>query len=340
MRPEDALRQFASAERTGKDPDLCAAGRWICHMLIGNFDLAWRESDAIARRGRPDPNRFWDGRPLKGRDVLLRCLHGLGDTIQFIRFTPFIREHARTLTVEAQPPLAPLLKHSQIADRVITWGEPEPHWDQQIEVMELPRIFRVNSDSIPHRVPYLQAPGASLPHDRSRQLRVGLVWKSGDYNPARSIPMESLAELFSIQEASFFSLQDGAWHPELAPWSTRVTVLDDVPNSVFATAMAIASLDLVISVDTMVAHLAGALARPVWTLLPYQCDWRWMLHREDSPWYPTMRLFRQSRSGDWNPVIQRVAKELRTRVDATRQCHPDRSTAVAPPVLKPLDQEA
>src|SRR5581483_7117340 len=124
-------------------------------MLAGDFESAWLESDAIARRGNPDPHRYWDGRPIDGRKVLLRCLHGLGDTIQFIRYARHIRERARSFAVEAQPRLKPLLIESRIAAHVFTWGEPEPEWDQQIEVVELPRIFRATVHTIPNDVPYL-----------------------------------------------------------------------------------------------------------------------------------------------------------------------------------------
>src|SRR3954452_10799226 len=154
MRLGDALRLFTEAEGAGSDPDICAAGRWTCHMLRGQFEKAWEESDAIERRGRPDPHRFWNGTSFRGKHVMIRCLHGLGDTIQFIRFIPSIREQAATVTLEAQPGLKTLLEQAGIADDVMTWGEAEPYWNQQIEINELPKILRVTEASIP-RAPYL-----------------------------------------------------------------------------------------------------------------------------------------------------------------------------------------
>jgi pentatricopeptide repeat protein len=309
---KEALRLFDEAERMGFDPDLCAAARWNCHMLLGDFARAWRESEAIARRGKPDPHRFWDGRPLDGRNVILRCLHGLGDTIQFIRYAPWIRQRARSLIVEAQPLLKALIAHSDLADYVMTWGEPEPFWDQQVEVVELPRIFQATLDSIPAEVPYLRAPASVLlSAGQQARLCVGIVWASSDYNPARSIPLALMARLFSVPRVRFFSLQAGPRRQELEPWRERVQNLYDEHACVLATARNVQALDLVITVDTMMAHLAGALGRPVWTLLPFASDWRWMLEREDSPWYPTMRLFRQTRPGDWEGVVERVARELR-----------------------------
>jgi len=318
MRVGDAIRLFESAERSGHDPDLCSAARWTCYMLRGDLELAWRESAAITQRGRPDPHRFWDGRPFTGRRVLVRCLHGLGDTIQFIRYAPHIREQARFLAIEAQPTLKLLLEEARIADQVFTWGEPEPLWDQQVEVVELPRIFRTTLASIPNRVPYLFVPDTpAIPVEgRSGPLRAGLVWASSSYNPARSVPIERLASLFSVSGVQFFSLQAGPERAQLEPWSSHVLNLHEESACVLATAKTLMGLDLVITVDTMMAHLAGALARPVWTMLPHESDWRWMLDRKDSPWYPSMRLFRQSAPGDWDPVVDRVRVELETLVAA------------------------
>lgn len=312
MRIAEALRLFDLAECAHHDPDTCAAGRWTCHMLMGHFERAWRESDSIARRGKPDPNRFWDGQPLAGRHILLRCLHGLGDTLQFVRYAGLIREQARSFTIEAQPVLKSLLEESRIADHVFTWGEPEPFWDQQIEVMELPRIFRTSVDSIPNRIPYIDVSSTPLlrPFDGWRTLRVGVVWASSNYNPRRSVPIECFAALFTIPGISFFSLQAGNERAQLAACSDQVVDLCSESETLLSTAQNLKNLDLIVTVDTMMAHLAGAVGRPVWTLLPFECDWRWMLGREDSPWYPTMRLFRQPRPGDWASVIQRVKTEV------------------------------
>ncbi len=311
MRVREASELFLSAELAGCNADTCAAGRWTCHMLNGDFEKAWRESDSIAARGSIDPNRFWNGQPLEGRRVLIRCLHGLGDTIQFVRYAPLILEQSSFLILEVQPTLKELIQHSALADAVITWGEPEPAWDVQLEVIEIPRIFRTDLTTIPNRVPYLRAPQAGeilRPH--SGALRVGMVWRSSKYNPARSVPAAIMAELFDIPGVEFYSLQAGQERFELGPWRDRAPSLFDEDRCVLAAASAVQALDLVITVDTMMAHLAGALGKPVWTLLPFQCDWRWMLERGDSPWYPTMRLFRQEHLGDWRAVMRRVKREL------------------------------
>jgi hypothetical protein len=314
MQISEALKLINEAELANHDPDECCAGRWTCHMLRGDFELAWRESDAISKRGKPDPHRFWDGWSLEDKRVLIRCLHGLGDTLQFIRYAPLLRKQTRALTIEAQPTLKPLLEQVNLADEVITWGEAEPPWDAQVEIIELPRIFRTTLETIPRNVPYIEVDGTP-PLELTRassHFRVGLVWASSVYNPARSIALDQLAPLFSVPGIRFYSLQIGDEHQELRPWLGHVTDLHDYVLTPLATARTLKGLDLVISVDTMMAHLSGAMARTVWTLLPFECDWRWMLDREDSPWYPTMRLFRQTRPDDWGSVIERVRTELMT----------------------------
>jgi hypothetical protein len=312
MRLREALDLFEKAELHGHDADLCSAKRWICYMLQGEFESAWKESDRIAARGRPDPNRFWDGTPFHGRRVLIRCLHGLGDTVHFIRYARLLREGVSSLTIEAQPSLKTLLRQAGLADQVITWGEPEPAWDQQIEVIELPRVFRTTLNSIPDRVPYLRVPAEEpiTAYDGSRPLRVGFVWACGTHNPSRSIPLQELVALFGLPDVRFFSFQADPERSELTPRAAEVCDAYTGSTCTLLTAEKINSVDLVITVDTMMAHLAGAMGSPVWTLLPFACDWRWMLARTDSPWYPTMRLFRQPRPGDWASVIENVRQKL------------------------------
>lgn len=281
-------------------------------MLQGEFESAWNESDRILARGRPDPNRFWDGTPVEGRDVLIRCLHGLGDTFQFIRYAHLLRKKVRSLTIEAQPSLKSLLNQARLADHVFTWGEPEPCWNQQIEVIELPRVFRTTLQSIPNHVPYLSVQGAAAaPYDCSRPLNAGFVWAGSSYNSARSVPLEEFAQLFNIPGIRFFSFQSEPQRAEFRHWTANVCDAYTGTVCTLETAEGLNAMDLVITVDTMLAHLAGAMGLPVWTLLSFTCDWRWMLERIDSPWYPTMRLFRQPRPGDWADVIENVGKRLR-----------------------------
>jgi hypothetical protein len=287
-------------------------------MLAGRFEEAWRESDRIAARGRPDANRLWDGQPFAGKRVIIRCLHGYGDAIQFIRYVRLVRREASRVIVQTHPELVSLMRGMDGADEVITWRDERRdgahQWDQQIELMELPRAFRTTLDTVPGGIPYLPAPAVrsrirSSPGNRSR---IGLQWGSSRWDAARSIPLAELRAILDFPEFDFYSFQRGAEREELAAVPSCRPILDvsgDSPDIAEAAADLL-HIDLLITVDTMLAHLAGALGRPVWVLLPFAADWRWMLDRPDSPWYPTMRLFRQPSPGYWRPAIQQIAESL------------------------------
>ncbi|HLL82604.1 MAG TPA: hypothetical protein VK420_08120, partial [Longimicrobium sp.] len=248
----------------------------------------------------------WDGRPLAGRRVLVRCYHGLGDTLQFIRYAPRLRAVAREVIVWAQPELIPLLATAHGIDRLLPLhdGAPDVEYDTDVEVMELTHLFRDTPATLPADVPYLHAAPAPLPRDG--RLAVGLVWKAGDWDERRSIAPGLLAPLAEIRGVELHVLQRGPGLAERPPGFGTDSGSDDV----LATARVMRALDLVITVDSMPAHLAGALGVPTWTLLHADPDWRWMEGRDDSPWYPTMRLIRQERAGDWAGVAARVAAEL------------------------------
>jgi hypothetical protein len=288
------------------------AREWMHLARSGDLEAAWAVSDRIrARHGWPCDDTIprhvqtvWDGTPLAGRRVLIRCYHGLGDTIQFIRYAPLVRAMAAHLAVWAQAPLLPLLERMAGIDELLPLhdGAPDAEYDVDVEVMELPFAFRTTLATIPNAVPYLSAEPIDIAGDR---LRVGLVWRAGEWNAHRCIPFAALAPLLDRRDVSWLSLQLAREGDEQHPR------LSDVPaGTVAATARAMAALDLVISVDSMPAHLAGALGVPVWTLLPYDADWRWLEARIDSPWYPTMRLFRQRARGGWASVIDDVGRAL------------------------------
>jgi glycosyl transferase family 9 (putative heptosyltransferase) len=301
---------------------------WFAAMRRGDFAAAWRASDEILRLhgGRPcwhlprHEQWVWNGAPLDGRRVLVRCYHGLGDTIQFIRYAPLLKAVAAEVTVWAQPALLPLLQTVGGIDRLLPLhdGVCEAEHDADVEVMELAHVFRSTVDTLPRAVPYLHADPAPLAKDG---FAVGLVWRAGDWDERRSIPFALLKPLAEIPGVELHLLQRGPGLAEAEDGFGVVSGSDDVTGC----ARVMKALDLVVTVDSMPAHLAGALGVPVWTLLHAGCDWRWMEGRRDSPWYPTMRLFRQPRPGGWAPVAARVAGELR-RLAAKRQHR--RSTAV------------
>jgi hypothetical protein len=301
---------MASMPETADERD---AKEWLALARAGEFARAWQVSDRILARHAacPDYSRprhlqsIWTGKPLHGKRVLVRCYHGLGDTLQFIRFVPQLRRLAREVIVWAPAPLLPLLQSVSGIDVLLPLhdGVPDVEYDVDVEIMELPFVFRTTLDTIPRNVPYLSVPPACLPGERPR---VGLVWRCGDWERHRSIPFEQLAPLLEVGSVTWCSLQLGRsaseTHPRLADASD-----EDLSRA----AAHVAALDLLITIDSMPAHLAGALGVPVWTLLMKPADWRWMEARDDSPWYPTMRLFRQRSQGDWQGVLARVREALR-----------------------------
>jgi hypothetical protein len=346
-RIDEALASHAAALRHGIDR--CDGGRgaamsgmvpgdfaWMSHMLRGDFESAWQcaDDDREQRRragitGRDWPRHLrpvWDGRPLSGMHVLVRCHHGLGDTIQFARYLPRLAETAASVQVEAQPELLGLLARLPGIDRLHALSATDDHaaaafgCDAEIDMTELPHAFRTTLDWVPAGVPYLRPDPGRVVEARRRLgrlgegLAVGLVWAAGGWKPERSIGLARLDPLADIPGIRLVNLQRG---PEYAGW--RAAREGPAMAEIFGTgavadaAATIAALDLVITVDTMTAHLAGALAVPVWTMLHYAADWRWLLDRGDSPWYPTMRLFRQRRPGDWDPVVAEIATALRRR---------------------------
>ncbi|MFT3781094.1 MAG: hypothetical protein QM790_03695 [Nibricoccus sp.] len=293
-------------------------GSWFECMMRGDFASAWEIADAdlLARRDVPcwhwprHEQYVWNGSSLQGKRVLVRCYHGLGDTLQFVRYLPLLSGSAVEVTVWAQPVLLPLLRTMKVP---VNWiplhdGVPEVEYDVDIELMELPHFFRSTLETLPRMVPYFHVEPC-----RSAQLgpglNVGVAWASGAWDPNRDVPIKALAPLAELDGVTLHALQAGpaltAWPRAWGPVSTR-----EKPEQL---ASFMRSLDLVISVDSMPAHLAGSLGVPVWTLLCRQADWRWMKDRPDSPWYPTMTLFRQEKPGEWASVVAKVTSDLRTR---------------------------
>lgn len=287
-------------------PDL-----WTTRMLSGDFASAWRVSDEVlhTRAGKPcwqlprHQQYVWDGRPLNGKRVLIRCYQGLGDTLQFIRFAPLVRAIAAETIVWAQPALIPLLRTVPGINRLLPLhdGVPELEYEVDVELMELAHVFRTTLDTLPPGPPYLHVPAAHSSREPNR-LEIGVVWSAGDWDPRRNVPVSALVSHLAGEGVRIHSLQRGRaadeWQPE---WGCSSG--NDAPEK---TAAVMRALDLVITVDSMTAHLAV----PVWTLLRADADWRWMRGRDDSPWYPTMRLFRQEREGDWSRPLRRVAASL------------------------------
>jgi hypothetical protein len=290
---------------------------WTAAMRRGDFDAAWRISDRILQERRgltcwhwPRHEQFvWTGELLAGKRVLVRCYHGLGDTIQFIRLAAPLRRIAREVVVWAQPALMPLVAGAPGVDRVLPLhdGVPEVDYDADVEIMELAHALRVTPDDLAGHVPYLSPPQpAPCVAADATALRVGIVWEAGGWDRRRSLPASFVRDLAAVQGIRLCSLQVGPARCEAEALGLPDLAHDDVAQA----AARMRALDLIISVDTMAAHLAGALGVPVWTLLHADCDWRWMRDRSDSPWYPTMRLVRQRVPGDWPSVVKEMRAAL------------------------------
>jgi hypothetical protein len=298
---------------------------WMTCMRCGDFAAAWEISDRVlAERAarREDCSRWprhlqfiWDGSPLDDKHVLVRCYHGLGDTIQYVRFLEALRCRARKVTLWVQPALLGLLNDLRGCDRLLPLhdGVPEVAYDTDIELMEIAHALRITLDDLPGRIPYVNVPACAVdPRCDRSLLHVGIAWRSGEWDSSRSIPKDALWPLSTVAGTALHSLQ---FPPEPLPFAVEELACRDIKRM----AQWMRSLDLVISVDTVVAHLAGALGLPTWVLLNERPDWRWLEDRDDSPWYPTMRLFRHST--DWQQTVIAVANALvveRDRITAAR----------------------
>lgn len=302
-------------------PDV--AGEWFAAMRRGDWEAAWRATDRIElprRKAQQLPGFVrapqhlrWDGTPLTGRTVLVRCEHGLGDTLQFMRFVP--RLGARQVHFMVQPPLVELLRGAPGLGEVRNYwtDEPLPDHEVDIEVMELPYALRTTLPRLPPPYPHLRGqlpPTREFDLEGEECLRVGLLWSVSDWGQSRSVPLESLAPLFALEGVRLFSLQQGQAAKDPLLEQLAIERLSLRTTDLRMAAAAVCGMDIVITPDAMLAHLAGALGRPTWVLLQHEADWRWMDQRADSPWYPTARLFRQPRPGDWEAVAREVAEAL------------------------------
>ena len=325
-RPAEALVDFAAALAAAPQFPEAHFEAAMARLTLGDFSRGWRQYEwrwktaSFASHRRQFQAPLWLGdRTVSGKTILLHAEQGFGDTIQFIRYAPLLAGRGAKVICEVQPELQPLL--SQFDDiMVIASGEPPPSFDLHCPLLSLPHAFETRPETIPASVPYLVAPAERVAYWRDRlpegRLRAGFVWSgspSHKNDSNRSIALERLAPLFEDSPIRCFSLQS-----ELR--AADAEVLNRLPNLVhlggvfrdFAdTAAVVSLLDIVITVDTAVAHLAGALGKPVVILLPHAADFRWMRDSDVTPWYPTVKLFRQPAFGDWDSVIARVRDELR-----------------------------
>ena len=298
---EKTAAESIAAEKLG--------AQWLSSMLAGNFEQAWCVNDRLREMGAEDPHRFWQGEDFSCKRVIVRCLHGFGDSVQLLRYLPQLRKQASKVYVEVAPRFVELATCLAGIDEIITWGPDAPlitpEWDVQMEVMELPYVFRTQIDQLPLAQRYLRIDVP--PKGDVTKLQVALSWTAGEWNAARGVPFQALNPILDVGGCDFWNLT-----AELAPTTPyRVIREDDICRStLLGLAQRIAASDLVITVDTLAAHLAGAMGVPAWLMLQHETDWRWMSARDDSPWYPSIRIFRQSSNGDWQGVTGRIAEHL------------------------------
>lgn len=297
-------------------------------LLKGDLFEGWREHEWRWRRGEMEASQHgfsapqWNGSPLDGRTILLRTEQGIGDAIQFLRYVPMVKAAgAGRVILECEKKLHVLFGSAEGVDELVAKGERLPPFDYHVPLGSLPLVFGTVPDTIPAPIRYLAAEPARISAWGARlaslpRPRVGLCWQGNSHykgDRLRSIPLATLAPLLLAASGSFVNLHRGIGEDqiEMSGLAGRLTVFPDMDGGGQAftdTAAIIENLDLVITSDTSIAHLAGALGRPTWTMLPFAPDWRWQLNRENSPWYPTMRLFRQRISGDWADVVARLSQ--------------------------------
>jgi tetratricopeptide (TPR) repeat protein len=333
---DDALASYDAAVR--HDPHCADAyfGRGTVRLLLGHFELGWADYESrwqtrhLTELKLEQP--FWDGSPLGNKTILLHVEQGFGDILQFIRYAELVkrRNSEATIIVKCQPSLANLFARCQGIDRILSDQENWPPFDVYSPLASLPRLLRTTLDTIPNNVPYIFADPALVAHWRGRLrnvngLRIGTNWHGGAGETEfrkRNIPLQFFAELSQIPGTTLISLQKGPGSEQLAEVLNKDSIRDlgpdfDTSHGRFMdTAAVMMNLDLVITSDTSIGHLAGAMGVPVWVALPMIPDWRWLLDRSDSPWYPTMRLFRQESHRDWTSVFHEIAIALRQKMQS------------------------
>ncbi|HUY90884.1 MAG TPA: tetratricopeptide repeat protein [Pirellulales bacterium] len=325
---EAALAAYQQALDLKPDHAEAHKNRSLVWLLEGKLAEGWTEYEwrwkCPELPERPFPQPLWDGSPLDGRTILLHAEQGLGDTIQFIRYAPLVRDRGGKVVVVCQKPLVALLASCPGIERIVAQGDTLPAFDVHAPLASLPRIFGTTLETIPADVPYLAADerlverwSDELPNQRS--FEIGIAWQGSPkyrWDAKRSIPLEQFEPLARVPGVQLYSLQKGPGSEQLARVASRFAVvdfggrLDESTGPFLDTAAVMKNLDLVITSDTSIPHLAGALGVPVWLAASDVPDWRWLVDRDDSPWYPTMRLFRQPSRGDWQSVFRRMAEEL------------------------------
>jgi hypothetical protein len=318
---EEAVAAYRQAVLLKSDLIDAHYGIALSQLIQGDFAQGWHgyELRWMCTNFTSPRRKFWqpkwDGSDLAGKTILLHSEQGFGDTIQFVRYTPMVAQRGGKVILACQPELRNLLHEFPGITQLVTWEQSLPAFDLHCPLLSLPLAFGTLLETIPNSVPYITPDPIKVQHWRDKlasdpqHFKVGLIWAGGPHPKGRSASLAAFAPLAAAPGATFYSLQTGDAAKEAAnpPDGLKLINYANDLKDFADTAALIANLDLVISIDTAAAHLAGAMGKPVFNLLQFAADFRWMLNRTDSPWYPTMRLFRQPKLGDWNSLIPQVA---------------------------------
>jgi tetratricopeptide (TPR) repeat protein len=321
---EDALSCFDRALAILPDDAGFHVNRALALLSLGRFDEGWREYEWRFRcEGSPEPQFSqprWNGDPVPKATILLAYEQGLGDLLQFVRYAPLVKSRCARVIVESPRSMALLLASAPGVDAVVESGRPMPAFDYYVPLLSLPGVFGTTLETIPAGAAYLVPQPAAVARRRgdlgaTELVRAGIAWQGNRVHPkdpVRSIPLDCFEPIARLRGVRAVSLQYGEGSERLsqASFASEVEDLGDRLGDFHDTAALVCNLDLVISCDSSPAHLAGALGVPVWVALAKGPDWRWLRDRRDSPWYPSMRLFRQPRAGDWRSVFDQIEQEL------------------------------
>jgi tetratricopeptide (TPR) repeat protein len=318
---DDGLRSYRQAVNLAPADPLYHWNLAINLLLNGEFRQGWEEFEWRLRvpgrkLSRAFPQPQWNGSDLTGKTILLHAEGGFGDALQFIRYLPNVSQRGGQIILECQPELVGLFTPLQGISTIIRRSDALPHFDFHIPLQSLPNVFQTTLENIPASVPYLTTPQDSAQYWKERLSseqgpKVGLAWAgSNTTGGRRSNSLEIFAPLADLPNIRLYSLQKGPESKQPVPRGFSLADYTDELRDFADLSGFIDNLDLVISVDTSVAHLAGAMAKPVWTLIPFVPDFRWLRDRSDSPWYPTMRLFRQEKGENWTTLVARIALDL------------------------------
>jgi tetratricopeptide (TPR) repeat protein len=324
----EALQHYEFAEANGAASPGLRLNQALALLGIGRWSEGWEKLEArFSAPGAfpdltlPKDTRFWRGENIEGKTILLQGEQGLGDTIHMVRYAPLVAERGAKVIVRVQPVLGKLIAEMLGVDTVLTGYEEAPEVDLVCPLMSLPLALGTEVETVPANVPYLSVPLLYRARWRTElgertRPRIGLAWRGQQHLPFRSIPLATLAPLLQCQQFEYHSLQNQTTEADRAWLAANPLLIDHAADlRDFADTAAIADeMDLVISIDTAVAHLAGALARPLWVMLPFSSDFRWLIDREDCPWYPTARLFRQKRQGEWDSVVAEIVQQVGYRL--------------------------